>query len=311
MSTLLEVHKLSVTYHVNGSSLPALQNVDLHLAAGEKIGLVGESGAGKSTLAGAVMGLLPRGATVGGKILFKGKVLSGPLFTRLRGREMVLIPQNVYNSLNPVLSIGQQMDDLQIEAKIPRGKRQGLIVNLLEKVRLPRPQAVPGSYPHQLSGGMKQRVLLAMGLSRFPSLVLADEPTKGLDPVRRMGIMNLVKDLVNRNSQSLVLITHDLKAAVYLCDTVALMYRGELVEIIPASRLLTAGLHPYTKALLAAAPERGLGIPANIDASSSPPYLQGCSFGPLCDLCMPACRKEKPPLLSVGPGHQVRCGRIA
>ncbi|HAP31677.1 MAG TPA: hypothetical protein DCQ14_01285 [Firmicutes bacterium] len=179
LSTLLEIERLSVTYNINGYTLPALQEVDLHLAAGEKLGLVGESGAGKTTLAGAVMGLLPRGATIKGSILFKGKLLSPPLLARLRGREMVLIPQNVYNSLNPVLSVGQQMEDLQIEAKSPRQKRRQIILGLLEKVRLPRPQDLPGSYPHQLSGGMKQRILLAMGLSRSPSLVLADEPTKG------------------------------------------------------------------------------------------------------------------------------------
>lgn len=311
MSALLQIDRLSVIYHINGYALPALQEVDLHLAAGEKLGLVGESGAGKTTLAGAVMGLLPRGATVKGKIIFKGKILSPAHFARLRGREMVLIPQNVYNSLNPVLSIGQQMEDLQIEGKIPREKRQATMLNLLQKVRLPRPQAVPGSYPHQLSGGMKQRVLLAMGLSRSPSLVLADEPTKGLDPVRRMGILSLVRELMDRNGQSLVLITHDLNAAVYLCDTVALMYRGELVEIIPASRLLTAGLHPYTRALLAAAPERGLGIPARVDGPPSPFPLHGCPYSPLCELCLPACRKEKPPLFPVGHGHLVRCGQIA
>ncbi len=311
MSALLQIERLSVTYNLNGRALPALQEVDLCLAPGEKLGLVGESGAGKTTLASAVMGLLPRGATVKGAILFKGQTLSSPLLARLRGREMVLIPQNVYNSLNPVFSIGQQMEDLLVKAQLPRQKRQQLILELLGKVRLPRPQELPGSYPHQLSGGMKQRILLAMGLSRSPSLVLADEPTKGLDPVRRMGILRLVKELVSRNGQSLILITHDLKAAVYLCDTVALMYRGELVEIIPASCLLTAGLHPYTRALLAAAPERGLAIPACGEGPPSPAAVQGCPYSLVCPICLPACRKKKPPLFSVGPGHMVRCGKVA
>lgn len=182
MSGLLEIHNLTVTYGSRGRRAPAVRELDLTVGEGEKLAVVGESGAGKSTLASTIMGLLAGSAEIKGEIVFRGHKISPRILAELRGKEIVLIPQNVYNSINPVLSIGSQMEDLQIEARVPPGQRRRNILSLLRRVRLPRPEAIPGSYAHQLSGGMKQRVLLAMGLSRSPSLILADEPTKGLDP---------------------------------------------------------------------------------------------------------------------------------
>jgi len=225
----------------------------------------------------------------------------------LRGREIVLIPQNVYNSLNPVFSIGIQMEDVQSEAKIPPEQRRRTMLSLFRMVRLPRPEAIPGSYAHQLSGGMKQRVLLAMGLTGAPSLILADEPTKGLDPVRRLSILSLLKELVEQQRQSLLLITHDLRAAVFLSDLVALMYKGEIVEVLPSFKLNSDSLHPYTRALLAAAPERGLQVPLPVKAGLSAQPPEGCSYAVFCRLCRPHCLRRKPALRAAAPGHMVRC----
>ncbi|MEW6662880.1 MAG: ABC transporter ATP-binding protein [Bacillota bacterium] len=311
MSGLLEIHNLTVTYGSQGRLAPAVRALDLTVGEGEKLAIVGESGAGKSTLANTIMGLLPNSAEIKGEIFFSGIKISPRILAEIRGKEIVLIPQNVYNSLNPVLSIGNQMEDLLVEAKVPPDQRKNTILNWLRSVRLPRPEAIPGSYPHQLSGGMKQRVLLAMGLSRSPSLILADEPTKGLDPVRRMGILHLLKQLIEHQRQSLILITHDIKAAVFLSDTIAIMYQGEIVEIIPATRLYHHSLHPYTMALLAAAPERGLQVPCRINPGVSSYPLTGCSYAAFCNLCRPTCLQQKPALRKVAFGHMVRCNVIA
>lgn len=311
MSGLLEIHNLTVTYDFQGRRVPAVRALDLTVGEEEKLAIVGESGAGKSTLAHTVMGLLANSTEIKGEIVFKGLKMSPRTLVELRGKEIVLIPQNVYNSINPVLSIGNQMEDLQIEAKVPPERRRGNILSLLRKVCLPRPEAIPGSYAHQLSGGMNQRVLLAMGLSRSPSIILADEPTKGLDPVRRMGILSLLKQLLEHHRQSLVLITHDIKAAVFLSDSIALMYQGEIVEVLPASRLYNHSLHPYTVTLLAAAPERGLQVPRRINSGVSSNPDTGCSYAAFCNLCRPTCLKQKPALQEVASGHMVRCNAIA
>ncbi len=311
MSSLLEIRNLTVTYRFQDRQAAAVRALDLTIREGEKLAIVGESGAGKTTLVSAIMGLLPNSAEIEGKIFFREFQLNPRILAKLRGKEIVLIPQNVHNSLNPVFSVGNQMEDLLIEAKISPNRRRRIILDLLRKVRLPRPEVIPRSYPHQLSGGMKQRVLLAMGLSRSPSLILADEPTKGLDPVRRVGILYLLKQLVEQRRQSFVLITHDIKAAVYLSDTVALMYQGEIVEVLPASLLNTHSLHPYTTALLAAAPERGLQVLRRINPGVDSSPIVGCSYAAFCNLCRPACLKQKPVLRKVASGHMVRCHAIA
>lgn len=310
MSKLLEIRNLTVSYDSAGQ-LPAVNALDLMVRQGEKIAIVGESGAGKSTLANTIMGLLPKSTEIMGEIIFKGINMTPEELAGLRGKEIVLIPQNVYNSINPVLSIGNQMEDLQIEGKVPSEQRKEKILSLLRKVCLPKAGEIPGCYAHQLSGGMKQRVLLAMGLSRSPSLIIADEPTKGLDPQRRLGILSLLKKLVQDSQQSLLLITHDLKAAAFLSDKIALMYKGEIVEVLPASQLYKNGLHPYTAALLAADPERGFHVPCRINSQVSSHSVDGCVYAAFCDSCRSTCLKQKPILREIDNNHMVRCNVIA
>lgn len=203
------------------------------------------------------------------------------------------------------------MEDLQSEANVAPEQRQGRILELLRRVRLPRPESIPDSFSHQLSGGMKQRVLLAMGLSQSPSLIIADEPTKGLDPIRRMGILNLLQQLVKQNRQSLMLITHDIKAAAFLCDTITLIYKGEMMERLPAAHLYENSMHPYSKALMAAAPERGLQVPSQINSEFNHSPVTGCSYAAYCQLFRNSCLEQRPALRQVAPGHWVRCDAVA
>ncbi|MEG3067305.1 MAG: ABC transporter ATP-binding protein [Syntrophaceticus schinkii] len=311
MSNLLEIHNLSVTYGLNGWRVLAVRDLGLTLGEGEKLAIVGESGAGKSTIANTIMGLLGNGAEIQGEIYFKGSQVKQETVSELRGKEIVLIPQNVFNSINPVFSIGEQMEDLQNEANVAPEQRQGRILELLRRVRLPRPESIPDSFSHQLSGGMKQRVLLAMGLSQSPSLIIADEPTKGLDPIRRMGILNLLQQLVKQNRQSLMMITHDIKAAAFLCDTITLIYKGEMMERLPAAHLYENSMHPYSKALMAAAPERGLQVPSQINSEFNHSPVTGCSYAAYCQLFRNSCLEQRPALRQVAPGHWVRCDAVA
>jgi len=309
---LLEIRNLTVRYRRSGDDWdrPAVSGLWVAVEQGEKLAVVGESGAGKTTIAHAVMGILPPMTRVEGEIVYRGQRIDSRMPEGIRGKEIVLIPQNAYNSLNPVLPAGTQLEDLQAEDGVPSPLRRQQLRSMLQRVRLTDPDAVLASFPHQLSGGMKQRVLLAMGLLREPRLIIADEPTKGLDPVRRLGVLELLKDLLAQKQQSLMLITHDIRAAVFLCDTVVMMYRGELVEKLPVSRLYEYSSHPYTIALLNASPQRGLQAGQNAGNGISTGG-RGCSYVACCSQSVPVCGQERPVWREIYPGHLVRCHVVA
>jgi oligopeptide/dipeptide ABC transporter ATP-binding protein len=327
MSTLLAIRDYRLDFDTFDGAYQVLDGIDLDLAEGETLGLVGETGCGKSVLAKSVIGLLPRppARTRGGRIEFEGQDLlasSEADWRRLRGLRISMIFQDPMTFLNPVLSLGQQLSDvIRVQQTVrPRAERlapatvRARAVELLELVRLPDAAALLDRYPHQLSGGMRQRVLIAMALAGSPRLLIADEPTTALDVTIQAQVLALMRDLVQRLKLAVIMISHDLGAVAAVCGRIAVMYAGTIVEDAPTAELLRAPRHPYTRGLLAALPDIGggqaalQGIPGSIPNLLDPP--QGCRFHPRCPLASDTCRRHKPPLRDLAPHHRVACHHV-
>lgn len=292
MATLLSIRSLTTVFQCRRVQIEACNNVDLDIDPGQTLGLIGETGCGKSVLGMSILRLLPANGISSGKIIYKNRDLLGlspEEMCTIRGAEISLLPQNPSTSLNPVLSVGEQlMEGIRLHRGMRKNKAKGAALSMLRSLGLQGGNNRWDEYPHQLSGGMKQRVLAALSITGEPSLLIADEPTKGLDGVGRNRVVALLRRLAGETKTALLLITHDLKVAANLCDQIAVMYAGEIVENGPAGKVLVSPLHPYTQGLLASLPENGLhpipdyspGILGNI---------QGCRFYPRCqyrrDLC--------------------------
>jgi peptide/nickel transport system ATP-binding protein len=304
----LEISNLRVLFPTDDGLVKATNGVDLQIEEGENLGLIGESGSGKTVLGMAILRLLPKDARIEGEVIFNGRdllALEEEEMRRVRGKEIVMILQNPTSALNPVLTVGSQIEEvLRLHEGMDGRSAKMRVVELLKKVRIRDASKRAKDYPHQFSGGMKERAMIAMALASDPSLIIADEPTKGLDVTVKRVILGLLKEVTE--TKSMLFITHDLASAAEICERIAVMYAGELLEIAKTEDLLNDPLHPYTKGFLSSLPSRGLKpirgtCPSLIDL---PP---GCKFHPRCDDAMDVCMREHPPMLQREDGRHVRC----
>jgi len=310
---LLRINNLVVHFHRYEGVVKALDGVNLRIGHKEILGLVGETGSGKTITALSIMRLVPPpGKIVQGEILFEGRdllKLSNEEMRRIRGKEISMIFQEPRAALNPILPVGFQLREaLEAHSSLSNKEAEGLIMGMLEKVGLPNPRSLLKRYPHELSGGMAQRVMIAMALLMKPKLLIADEPTSALDVTVQAQIIQLIKDLVSEIGSSVLYITHDLGIAAELCDKVAVMYAGNIVEYGSIFDIFDNPLHPYTKGLLAAIPRLGhelYTIKGEIPNLINPP--KGCRFHPRCPHAMEICSKVKPPPLWLGKNRMVAC----
>ncbi|MGW2053162.1 ABC transporter ATP-binding protein [Streptomyces sp. NPDC001840] len=314
---LLEVRDLSVEFRTRDGIARAVNGVGFGVDAGETLAVLGESGSGKSVTAQAVMGILdtPPARISGGEVLFRGRdLLTLPEERRrgIRGAEMAMIFQDALSSLNPVLSVGAQLGEMFIVHRgMSRKRARARAVELMERVGIPAAKDRVGDYPHQFSGGMRQRVMIAMALALEPALIIADEPTTALDVTVQAQIMDLLAELRRELDTALILITHDLGVVADAADRIAVMYAGRIVETAPVHALYKAPAHPYTRGLLDSVPRldrkgRELyairGLPPNL--LRIPP---GCAFHPRCPIARDICRTDEPPLFEAGEGRRSAC----
>ena len=319
---LLEIHDLVTAFHTPAGRVPAVDGVSLSIPRGGAVGLVGESGCGKSVTAMSVLGLVASpGQIEHGKILLEvdGRPmdlvgLSEGRLRQVRGGRVGMIFQEPMTSLNPVFTIGAQVAEaVRLHRDVTQAQARARALELFRLVRIADPERRLDEYPHQLSGGMRQRVMIAMALACEPDLLIADEPTTALDVTIQAQILELLADLRRRLGMALLLITHDLGVVAETCDHVAVMYAGKIVEQAAAAELFARPLHPYTIGLLAARPEHrtGKGEPlAAIPGMVPQPrdFPAGCRFHPRCPFARePRCTAEPPDLRPLGPGHLVRC----
>lgn len=305
---LLEIRGLKVGFPTPEGLVRASDTVDLEIYPHETLGLIGETGSGKTVLGMAILRLLQPNTIIKGKIQYLGRdLLSLPEdeMRKIRGREIGVVLQNSGTSLNPVYTVGDQIAEaVTLHQGLKGPEAWHRVVELLDAVRITDPARMAGEYPHQFSGGMRERALIAMALACNPSILIADEPTKGLDAVTKREIIDLFGE-VNRN-RSVLFITHDIEAAGNLATRVAVMYAGEIVELGEAGEVLSDPAHPYTRGLLASLPERGMRpIPGSAPSLITPP--SGCRFSPRCECAAEICNLEHPGLVRVGPGHYTRC----
>ncbi len=312
---LLAVDHLTAGFEIDGRFVPAVIDVSFHVDTGETLCLVGESGSGKSLTALSIMGLIERpGRIAGGRILFKGRdlrQLSEREMQRLRGAEIALIFQEPMTALNPVFTIGNQIEEtLLVHGRATRRSARQRAVELLDAVRVPDPAKRVRDYPHQLSGGLRQRALIAMSLACDPDVIIADEPTTALDVTIQAQILDLLRDLQSRLGLALLLITHDLGVVAEMADRVAVMYAGRIVEESPVAPLFRDPKHPYTRGLIASmpggAPGTRLGaIPGVVPTPGSLP--PGCCFAPRCPSRFDPCPTAHPGTTDFGGGRTVKC----
>ena len=318
MGVLLEIKDLYVDFKTERGLVKAIDGVTLEVKEGEVLALIGETGCGKSTVSKAIMRLLPKNATVRGKVIYKGKnllELPESEMRKIRGKEIGMIFQDPLTSLNPVFTVSNQMEEMLKIHKLPvRKSIFEEIVNLLKIVRIPDAESRAKSYPFELSGGMRQRVMIAMMLSSNPSLLIADEPTTALDVTIQAQIMNLMLELKRNFNTTILLITHNPGVVAEIADRVAVMYAGQIVEVAPVKEIFNKPLHPYTRGLMRALPkghktERELeNIPGRVPNLLTPP--SGCRFHPRCPFADERCNQRKPKLKEIEPGHFVACYKV-
>jgi peptide/nickel transport system ATP-binding protein len=316
---LLEIKNLHVWFEVFGGVLKVLDGVSLEVREGEKVGVVGETGCGKTVTMKAMMGVLPMppGRIPKGEILFQGKdilKMSSTELRNMRGRDMSMIPQGATESLNPVFTIGDQLMAVirysgDSQRTLSKQEMKGRAMDILKEVRIPDAERIMRSYAIQLSGGMRQRVLIGMALATEATLLIADEPSTALDVTTQEQILRLMREMVEKRSVSIIIITHNLGVVRQLTDRTYIMYAGSVVEVARTRDLFSEAMHPYTRGLMNSVPKlsgKGIapGIKGVIPDYFDPP--QGCRFRPRCDQVMTAC-EEKPPLFKVREDHEVAC----
>ena len=301
---MLDVQALRVSMR-GGAQI--LDDVSISVAPGQIMGVVGESGCGKSTLLRAILGILPSGARSSGEVLFRGEdILSRP--DHGRGR-IGFIPQDPYLSLNPTFRAGDQiLEIMRRHAPGGRSSHRARLVELFRAVQLPDPEAALRKYPHEFSGGQRQRLLIAAALSCEPALIVADEPTTALDVTTQCEILGLLRGIARARNLSMLFVTHDFGVLASLCDAVSVLYAGRVAEAGPTRAVLEAPAHPYTRMLLACHPDRAVelaGIPGTVPPATAQP--SGCRFHPRCPVAQPDCSTAVPPLLPLGAGRSVAC----
>jgi peptide/nickel transport system ATP-binding protein len=316
-ATLLEVRGLRAVFMTATGEIPAVDGIDFDIAKGESVGVVGESGCGKSATALSIMGLLPKpaGRVAAGSIRFAGRelrTLAPSEMRALRGSEIAMVFQEPMTSLNPVFTVGSQIAEaVRIHRRSTRREAWAHAVRMLELVEIPDPAERAHDYPHQLSGGMRQRVMIAMALACDPRLLIADEPTTALDVTIQAQVLELIDSLRARLGMALLLITHDLGVVAERCDRILVMYAGRVVESGPVREVLEGPCHPYTRGLLASQPEfavegrRLRAIPGNVPRPGAFPH--GCRFRDRCDLAEARCAQADPSLVAVGGDHAAAC----
>jgi len=317
MSTpLLDIRDLKVYYFARRGTVRAVDNVSLKLTKGESLGLVGESGCGKSTLGLAILRLVPEpGRIVAGSIMFDGLDLTKlpeEDMRRIRGSRIAMVFQDPMTSLNPLMKIGEQLiETLMVHGETDKEVAKEKAISILGDVGI-GPERF-NDYPHQLSGGMRQRVMVAMALILKPDLVIADEPTTALDVITQAQIIDLMKDLKEKYKMSLIFISHDISLVSEVADRMAVMYAGQVVEMGDILSIFDEPLHPYTKALLEAIPNIELTDQRLVYIPGSPPDLvsppPGCRFHPRCPFATDKCKIEEPKMIEVKPGRWVKCFR--
>ncbi len=315
MAALLEVEDLRVSYQGDRANLAILNGVSLAVEAGETIGLVGESGSGKTVRVRAILGLLEAPFSIdSGSIRFEGKELLGLSereLGKIRGREIALTTPEPRKHLNPLITIGRQMANvIQAHAKVSRRQAIDRSVELLRSVGIPDPTLRIASYPHELSGGMCQRVIIAIALAHDSKILLVDEPTAGLDVTISRQILDLIGDLARERQVAALLVSRDLGVVAHYCGQVAVMYAGRIVEQASVSSFFRQPIHPYSNQLLRAAAAARDRSHADTRATAPlPPAAHGCAYAGRCALAQPACRETAPELEVQEAGHLVRCLR--
>lgn len=312
---LLEIKNLSVSYKIEEGTVHAVNSLNLNIYNKETLGFVGETGAGKTTTAMAIMRLLasPPGKIESGEILFEGEDLlkkSQKEMRQILGEEISMIFQDPMTSLNPSMRIGDQiMEMLMLHKNVNKKEAEEEVCKLLEMVGIKRERAK--DYPHQFSGGMKQRVVIAIALACSPKLIIADEPTTALDVTIQAQVMDLMKKLKDDLGTSMILITHDLGVVAEICDKVAIMYAGNIVEYASKEEMYTRPHHPYTVGLFRSIPKLDSDEEWLDEIKGLPPdpmdEIEGCAFAPRCTKCMERCKKEKPGISYLDEEHYVRC----
>ncbi|NLW41044.1 MAG: ABC transporter ATP-binding protein [Tissierellia bacterium] len=319
MTKLLEVKDLKTYFYTDDGVVKAVDGVNFSVEAGKTIGIVGESGCGKSITAMSILRLIPDppGKIVNGEIIFEGEDLtkvSDERIREIRGNNISMIFQEPMTSLNPVFTVGYQIGEvLMLHQKLNEEEARERAIEMIGLVGIPNPERIVDEYPHQLSGGMRQRIMIAMALACQPKLLIADEPTTALDVTIQAQILELMNDLKNRLNTSIMLITHDLGVIAEMADHVIVMYSGKVVEDAPVLELFNNPKHPYTIGLMRSIPslvqegERLETIPGMVP---NPLYLpKGCYFHPRCKFAIEECKHVQPELREIGPGHKAACIR--
>lgn len=317
---VLQVKNLSTHFYTDEGTVYAVDDVSFSMKKGETLGIVGESGSGKSVTALSINGLIPTppGKIVAGEILFEGEDLlkkSKKTLRKIRGGKIAMIFQEPMTALNPVLSVGYQIcESLRIHQKLDKKQAREKALEMLKRVGIPLAEKRIDEYPHQLSGGMRQRVMIAIALCCNPQLLICDEPTTALDVTIQAQILELINRLKEDMGTSVIMITHDLGVVAQVTERILVMYAGQIVESGSAKEILTDPQHPYTRALLASIPtpekegERLHVIRGMVPSLSRLPT--GCLYHPRCEVCMEICKEKKPQLIDLGEGRQVRCLRF-
>ena len=310
---LVEIHDLVVNFYTYRGVVKAINGVNLEINKGEFFGLVGETGCGKSVTGSAILNLVQNpGRIESGEIIFKGDDIlqmdEDEIRKRIRGQEITMIMQHPIAALNPVLKNGDQIAEA-LSRKMGEGEARKRTIELLKEVNIPDPSKVASQYPHQLSGGMAQRVMIAMMLATEPSLLIADEPTTALDVSIQAQVLSLLEDLIKMHKASVLLITHDLSVVAETCDRVGVMYAGDMAEVGEVDQIIHNPKHPYTIGLMRAIPsDHGkelVGIRGSVPDLVNPP--PGCRFHPRCDYARQICRRMKPKTIQVEDNHTVAC----
>jgi len=313
--SLLKVRDLNISFRSTYNPLKVVSHLNFEIGESRVFGLVGESGCGKSLTALSIMGILPHNAFSEGEIIFKGNnllTLDNESMRRLRGKELSMIFQEPMTSLNPVLTVGYQVAEvLTTHLGLSNKEAMTRTIELLKAVKIPSPEIRIGEYPHQMSGGMRQRVMIAMAIACNPSLLIADEPTTALDVTIQAQILDLLRGLRQERNMAILLITHDIGVIAENADVASVMYAGRVVETSLVSNILETPKHPYTMGLLDSLPKRK-GIPLKPIPGSVPrpdKLPQGCKFSDRCSYMIPDCQKEEPALREILPGQFARCIR--
>ncbi|MFQ3613437.1 MAG: ABC transporter ATP-binding protein [Cyanobacteriota bacterium] len=319
--SLLSVEKVSVEFRTRSGVVQALEQISFQVKRGETIALVGESGSGKSVTAFTLMGILDRaGKVTAGQALFASEgsttdLLSAPerVLRQLRGKDLSMIFQNPRTALNPIRKVGKQIEDvLRAHAGLPADQLKPRTIELLTRVRIPDPERRYSAYPYELSGGLCQRIMIALALACSPKLLIADEPTTGLDVTTQATVMNLIRELSQQSQMATILITHDLAVASQYCDRIVVMHAGHVVEVAPTHKLFQHPSHPYTAKLIAATPEPDKGFDALKPILGNLPDLRSallppCRFSQRCEFFSAACNQTPLPRTQIEPEHVVAC----